>query len=49
LDVGRGEAFDELVEVGSTKLGTISYEESLKLMDLILLTGEVDNQLFLRP
>ena len=44
---GRREAFDRLVEAWSSELGTISYAESLSLMDLILLTGEVDNRAFL--
>jgi len=47
VDKGRREAFDRLVEAWSTELGAISYAESLKLMDLILLTGEVDNRAFL--
>ena len=44
---GRREAFDRLVEAWSSELGAISYAESLSLMDLILLTGEVDNRAFL--
>jgi len=42
----RREAFDRLVEAWSSELGAISYAESLSLMDLILLTGEVDNRAF---
>ncbi len=44
---GRREAFDRLVEAWSAELGAISYAESLSLMDLILLTGEVDNRAYL--
>ncbi len=44
---GRREAFDKLVGAWSSELGAISYAESLSLMDLILLTGEVDNRAFL--
>jgi hypothetical protein len=47
VDKGRREAFDRLVEAWSSELGAISYAESLSLMDLILLTGEVDNRAFL--
>ncbi len=47
VNVGRREAFDKLVEAWSSELGAISYAESLNLMDLILLTGEVDNRAFL--
>jgi hypothetical protein len=45
--MGRREAFDRLVEAWSSELGAISYAESLSLMDLILLTSEVDNRTFL--
>ncbi|MGD0803466.1 MAG: hypothetical protein ABSA11_05260 [Candidatus Bathyarchaeia archaeon] len=41
---GRREAFDRLVEAWSAELGAISYAESLSLMDLILLTGLVDDR-----
>ena len=44
---GRREAFDRLVEAWSSELGAISYAESLSLIDLVLLTGEVDNRAFL--
>ena len=44
---GRREAFDRLVEAWSSELGAISYAESFSLMDLILLTGEVDNRAYL--
>jgi len=47
MSKGRREAFDKLVEAWSSELGAISYAESLSLMDLILLTGEVDNRTFL--
>jgi hypothetical protein len=40
----RREAFDRLVEAWSAELGAISYAESLSLMDLILLTGLVDDR-----
>jgi hypothetical protein len=43
---GRPEAFDRLVEAWSSELGAISYAESLSLMDLLLLTGGVDNRAF---
>jgi RecA/RadA recombinase len=41
---GRRDAFDRLVEAWSQELGAISYAESLSLMDLILLTGLVDDR-----
>jgi hypothetical protein len=44
---GRREAFERLVEAWSSELGAISNAESLSLMDLILLKGEVDNRAFL--
>ena len=44
---GRCKAFDRLVEAWSSELGAISFAESLSLMDLILLTGEVDNRTLL--
>jgi hypothetical protein len=47
LSRGRREAFDRLVEAWSSELGAISYAESLSLMDLLLLTGTVDNRTFL--
>ena len=45
VDVKRREAFDRLVEVWSSEMGTISYVESLSLMDLLLLTSSVDNRM----
>ena len=47
MSMGRREAFDRLVEAWSSELGAISYAESSSIMDLILLTGEVDNRTFL--
>jgi hypothetical protein len=47
MSMKRREAFDRLVEAWSAELGAISYAESLSLMDLILLTGEVDNRAYL--
>jgi hypothetical protein len=47
MSMGRREAFDRLVEAWTSELGAISYAESLSLMDLILLTGEVDNRALL--
>ena len=44
---GRRAAFDELVKAWSSELGAISYAETIPLMDLILLTGEIDNRAFL--
>jgi len=41
---GRRDAFDRLVEAWSAELGAISYAESLSLMDLILLTGVVEDR-----
>jgi len=41
---GRREAFDRLTEAWSAELGAITYAESLSLMDLILLTGIVENR-----
>ena len=43
----RRRAFDRLVEAWSAEMGAISYAESLSLMDLLLLTGEVDNRMVL--
>lgn len=40
----RRDAFDRLVEAWSQELGAISYAESLSLMDLLLLTGLVDDR-----
>ena len=44
LSRGRRDAFDRLVEAWSAELGAISYAESISLMDLLLLTGAVDNR-----
>jgi hypothetical protein len=44
LSRGRREAFDRLVEAWSAEMGAISYAESISLMDLLLLTGAVDNR-----
>ena len=44
LSMGRRKAFDRLVEAWSAEMGAISYVESLSLMDLLLLTGAVDNR-----
>ena len=41
---GRREAFDSLVEAWSAELGAISYAESMSLMDLLLLTGVVEDR-----
>lgn len=41
---GRREAFDRLVEAWSAELGAVTYAESLSLMDLLLLTGLVDDR-----
>jgi hypothetical protein len=46
ISVKRREAFDRLVEAWSSEMGAISYAESLSLMDLLILTGEVDNRAF---
>jgi KaiC/GvpD/RAD55 family RecA-like ATPase len=44
VKVDRREAFDRLVEAWSQELGAISYAESMSLMDLIILTGLVDDR-----
>ena len=44
LSRGRRAAFDRLVEAWSAEMGAISYAESISLMDLLLLTGAVDNR-----
>lgn len=44
LSVPRRAAFDRLVEAWSAEMGAISYAESISLMDLLLLTGAVDNR-----
>ena len=44
LSRGRREAFDRLVEVWSAEMGAISYAESFSLMDLLWLTGVIDNR-----
>ena len=41
---GRRAAFDELVGVWSAELGAFTYAESFNLIDLMLLTGEVENR-----
>ena len=41
---GRREAFDRLVEAWSAELGAVSYAESMSLMDLLLLTGVVEDR-----
>ena len=41
---GRREAFDRLVEAWSAELGVVSYAESMSLMDLLLLTGVVEDR-----
>jgi hypothetical protein len=41
---GRREAFDRLTEAWSAELGAITYAESLSLMDLLLLTGLVEDR-----
>ena len=41
---GRRKAFDRLTEAWSAELGAITYAESLSLMDLILLTGLVEDR-----
>jgi hypothetical protein len=44
LSRGRRAAFDRLVEAWSAEMGAISFAESMSLMDLLLLTGAVDNR-----
>ena len=44
LSMPRRAAFDRLVEAWSAEMGAISYAESMSLMDLLLLTGAVDNR-----
>jgi hypothetical protein len=44
VNPGRREAFDRLTEAWSAELGAITYAESLSLMDLILLTGLVEDR-----
>ena len=44
VKTGRRGAFDRLTEAWSAELGTITYVESLSLMDLILLTGLVEDR-----
>ena len=44
LSQGRRAAFDRLVEAWSAEMGAISFAESMSLMDLLLLTGAVDNR-----
>lgn len=44
LSRGRRKAFDHLVEAWSAEMGAISYAESMSLMDLLLLTGAIDNR-----
>ena len=41
---GRREAFDRLVEAWSQELGAVTYAESLSMLDLLLLTGLVDDR-----
>ena len=44
LSRGRRDAFDRLVEAWSAELGAISYAESFTLMDLLLLTGVIEDR-----
>jgi hypothetical protein len=44
LSMPRRKAFDRLVEAWSAEMGAISYAESFSLMDLLLLTGAIDNR-----
>lgn len=44
LSRGMRVAFDRLVEAWSAEMGAISYAESISLMDLLLLTGAVDDR-----
>lgn len=44
LSLERRDAFEELVEAWSSELGAITYAESMKLQDLLLLVALVDNR-----
>jgi hypothetical protein len=44
VDVGRKEAFDQLVEAWASELGAMSYAESFKLLDLMLIISVLDNR-----
>ena len=44
LSRGRRDAFDHIVEAWSAELGAISYAESFTLMDLLLLTGVIEDR-----
>jgi len=44
LTLNRREAFDTLVEAWSAELGAMSFAESMKLLDLMLLVAAVDNR-----
>ncbi|MFP3951283.1 MAG: hypothetical protein ACLFVP_03960 [Candidatus Bathyarchaeia archaeon] len=44
LSLERRDAFEELVEAWSSELGAMSYAESMKLQDLLLLVALVDNR-----
>lgn len=44
VEPGRRITFDRLAEVWSAELGAIAYAESFSLMDLILLTGLVEDR-----
>jgi hypothetical protein len=43
---GRRDAFDRLVEAWSQELGAVTYAESISMLDLLLLTGLVDDRRF---
>ncbi len=44
VEAGRRDAFDRLVEAWSQELGAVTYAESMSMLDLLLLTGLVDDR-----
>lgn len=44
LGIERRDAFDLLVEAWSAELGAMSFAESVKLLDLVLLVSVVENR-----
>jgi BMFP domain-containing protein YqiC len=44
IDVDRKESFDQLVEAWASELGAMSYAESFKVLDLMLIISVLDNR-----
>lgn len=44
MDPGHRKAFDKVVEAWSGELGAMSYAETMKMLDLMLLVATLDNR-----